>query len=83
MLATENERLTDLLETAKLESANNHQYRIKLQEAEDKLRLLASENERIQSILKDKTGKKDILQEAKRSLESDLEKLLTESRKYK
>lgn len=83
MLATENERLTDLLETAKVESANNHQYRIKLQEAQDKLHLLASENERLQTIVKEKMGKQDALVKAKNSLEADLEDLLSESKKYK
>ena len=81
LLATENERLTSMLDSARLELRQSHGFQVRLQEAEDKLRLLASENERLQTIIKDRSGKKDTLEEAKRRLEADLERLMFESKK--
>ena len=75
MLASENERLSSMLNNSRRDNREMHNLELGFKEAEDKLRLLAKENERLQILLKDKSFKKDKLEEAKKILEVELENL--------
>lgn len=81
MLATENERLSSILNSQQSELHESHAFRLKVQELEDKIRLLASENERLQFIIKEKDVSTSALEKARLSIEGDLESLLKENKR--
>lgn len=80
-LATENERLSVIIDSQQSDLSESHLFKLKIQEMEDKIRMLASENERLQFVIREKDVSTNALQKARQSIEGDLENLLKENKR--
>ena len=81
MLATENERLSIIIDSQQSDLSESHLFKLKIQEMEDKIRMLASENERLQFVIREKDLSTSALEKARQSIEGDLENLLKENKR--
>jgi len=70
-----------IIDSQQSDLSESHLFKLKIQEMEDKIRMLASENERLQFVIREKDVSTNALQKARQSIEGDLENLLKENKR--